>query len=84
MSEECKTCLGPHDAEVHSATVSIHRWLRARLRRLGEPVPPPKPRSVLPPGCAGVTNLSLLNAAARQRASRRGGLGAKGARGQRR
>jgi len=30
----CKTCLVEHDEEIHAATVSIHEWLRSRVRRI--------------------------------------------------
>ncbi len=77
---ECKTCAGEHDIEIHDATRSIHQWLRARLRRVLEPVPPPEPREVTP-GLPGVSILTLRTAAARKRASRRCELAAKGTRG---
>jgi hypothetical protein len=28
----CKTCLVEHDEEIHAATLSIHEWLRSRVR----------------------------------------------------
>lgn len=35
----CKKCLVEHDEAIHEATVSLHEWLRAKLRRaLAEPV----------------------------------------------
>jgi len=28
---ECPTCLGVHDEAIHSATMSIHLWLREQV-----------------------------------------------------
>jgi hypothetical protein len=28
QSSDCKICFGPHDDEIHSATVSIRQWFR--------------------------------------------------------
>jgi hypothetical protein len=30
----CKTCLVEHDEDIHAATLSIHEWLRWRVRRV--------------------------------------------------
>jgi hypothetical protein len=30
---ECRTCLGPHDDEIHNATVAIHDWFRWQVTR---------------------------------------------------
>jgi len=27
-AKECRLCCGPHDEEVHAATLSIHLWLK--------------------------------------------------------
>jgi len=36
----CKKCLVEHDEAIHEATVSIHEWLRDRVRqRIDPPVP---------------------------------------------
>ena len=44
---DCKVCLVEHQAEIHSATVNIRRWLREDLRRKlqapAQPQPPSKP-----------------------------------------
>ena len=32
-SGECPTCLGPHEEEIHSATIRIHRWFRTEVTR---------------------------------------------------
>ncbi len=74
---ECKTCAGAHDPEIHAATRSIHRWLRAQVRRVLEPLPVPKPRTFTPPSVRDVVGLRLPTIAERKRASR---LGARGAR----
>jgi ABC-type Zn2+ transport system substrate-binding protein/surface adhesin len=31
--ENCQLCLGPHDDEIHDATVNIHIWLRQEIAR---------------------------------------------------
>jgi hypothetical protein len=48
MTPECRTCLGRHDPEIHAATLRIHAWVRQRLRRLLEPLPPPGPAKAHP------------------------------------
>ena len=35
--DECATCAGRHDEEIHDATVSIHQWLRLEVQRWIEP-----------------------------------------------
>jgi hypothetical protein len=37
----CKTCLVEHDEAIHAATLSIHEWLRSRVRPIviDEPLP---------------------------------------------
>jgi hypothetical protein len=37
----CKTCLVEHDEDIHAATVSIHEWLRSRVRPIAieQPLP---------------------------------------------
>ncbi len=30
---ECPTCLGPHEEEIHIATVRVHRWFRTEVTR---------------------------------------------------
>ena len=37
---ECRVCLGPHDEAVHSATVTIHLWLRREVARRTSSGPP--------------------------------------------
>ena len=32
-ARECRVCLGRHDEDVHSATVTIHMWLRREVAR---------------------------------------------------
>jgi hypothetical protein len=55
---ECKVCAGPHDPLVHGATERVHGWLRARVRRVLEPVAiPPQRLKPYPPGMAAVTEL---------------------------
>jgi hypothetical protein len=29
----CKVCMGPHDEEIHAATVSIRLWFRSQVTR---------------------------------------------------
>jgi len=41
----CKTCLVEHDEEIHAATLSIHEWLRSRVRPIV--VQPPVEESVV-------------------------------------
>ena len=28
---DCKVCYGPHDAEIHEATLSVHAWFRQEV-----------------------------------------------------
>ena len=72
---ECRVCLIEHDDEIHAATLSVHQWLRQRLRRVLEPAPPSRQRKDVLPGLPGITTLSLSSAEQRTRASRLGGLG---------
>jgi hypothetical protein len=30
---ECRTCLGPHDDEIHAATLSVRRWFRDEVTK---------------------------------------------------
>ncbi|MGD0497806.1 MAG: hypothetical protein ABSC23_05150 [Bryobacteraceae bacterium] len=30
---ECPVCLGPHDDEIHAATLSVRRWFRGQVMR---------------------------------------------------
>jgi hypothetical protein len=30
---ECALCFGPHDPDIHEATVSIHDWFRHEIER---------------------------------------------------
>lgn len=30
---ECALCFGPHDPDIHDATVSIHNWFRHEIER---------------------------------------------------
>lgn len=32
-ARECRVCLGRHDEDIHSATVTIHLWLRREVAR---------------------------------------------------
>ncbi len=32
-TRECRTCSGPHDEEMHAATIRVHRWFRERVKR---------------------------------------------------
>jgi hypothetical protein len=32
-SKECRACLGPHDDEIHDATVALHEWFRRYITR---------------------------------------------------
>jgi hypothetical protein len=29
--KNCRLCLGPHDEEIHEATLRIHTWLRGEI-----------------------------------------------------
>jgi hypothetical protein len=29
----CKVCLGPHDEEIHAATVSVRLWFRSQVTK---------------------------------------------------
>ena len=31
---ECPVCLGPHDEDIHIATIRIHRWFRAEVTKV--------------------------------------------------
>jgi hypothetical protein len=33
QEKECKICLVEHDEEIHSATLSVHEWLREKVTR---------------------------------------------------
>jgi len=35
---ECPVCLGPHDEEIHAATVAVHRWFRGEVTKSFEPL----------------------------------------------
>jgi hypothetical protein len=30
---ECRICLGPHDDEIHAATLSVRRWFRNEVTK---------------------------------------------------
>jgi hypothetical protein len=30
---ECRICLGPHDEEIHAATLSVRRWFREEVTK---------------------------------------------------
>jgi len=30
---ECRICLGPHDDEIHEATLSVRRWFREEVTK---------------------------------------------------
>ena len=30
---ECRICLGPHDEEIHAATLSVRRWFRDEVTK---------------------------------------------------
>ena len=30
---ECRICLGPHDDEIHAATISVRRWFREEVTK---------------------------------------------------
>jgi len=30
---ECRICLGPHDDEIHEATLSVRRWFRDEVTK---------------------------------------------------
>lgn len=38
--ENCQLCLGPHDDEIHDATLNIHIWLREEIARKIAPFTP--------------------------------------------
>ena len=40
---DCAVCYGKHDGEVHAATIRVHQWLRLRLQRALQPLPPRPP-----------------------------------------
>jgi hypothetical protein len=31
MPTECRTCLGEHDEEIHSATLAVHNWFQREV-----------------------------------------------------
>jgi hypothetical protein len=35
---ECPTCMGPHDEEIHAATLSVRQWFRGEVTKSFEPV----------------------------------------------
>jgi hypothetical protein len=43
--KNCKICLVEHDEAIHEATLSLHEWLRERIRHVGEE---PKPEDLAP------------------------------------
>ena len=44
--KHCKICLVEHDEAIHEATLSLHEWLRERMRHVGEE---PRPEEVVAP-----------------------------------
>ncbi len=40
---DCKVCLVEHQPDIHNATLSVHRWLKDRIRRSLEPPATPTP-----------------------------------------
>ena len=36
---ECPVCFGPHNEEIHDASVSVRNWFRADVLRRMEPPP---------------------------------------------
>ena len=43
--KNCKVCLVEHDESIHEATLSLHEWLRERIRHVGEE---PRPEEIAP------------------------------------
>jgi len=39
---DCRVCLGEHDDDIHSATLDVHAWYRARVTRYFEKDDPPE------------------------------------------
>jgi hypothetical protein len=42
--KNCKVCLVEHDEAIHEATLSLHDWLRERMRHVGEE---PRPEEIV-------------------------------------
>jgi len=42
---ECRVCLGPHDREIHIATVHLHQRWKERLLAALKPVPVAVPKT---------------------------------------
>ncbi|HJT88435.1 MAG TPA: hypothetical protein VJ732_11275 [Bryobacteraceae bacterium] len=36
-SSDCPVCLGEHQEEIHSATLSVHQWFRAEVTKSFQP-----------------------------------------------
>ena len=36
---ECPVCLGPHDEEIHAATLNVRQWFRGEVTKSFEPLP---------------------------------------------
>ena len=73
--DECRVCSGDHDPELHSAVLSIRRWLRERLMLVLTPIKSSKPRSTVH-GLLNVRTLTLpTHARRRARPDRMGGMG---------
>jgi len=36
---DCRICLGPHDEEIHAATVSVRQWFREEVTKSFQPIP---------------------------------------------
>jgi hypothetical protein len=73
MTDDCRLCGVQHDNEIHAATLRVHSWLRARLRRVLEPPPVKSPqlrRRLGPPMVAVAAVQSLRCPAARKKEAR--------------
>ncbi len=61
-SSECRVCLGPHDEEVHAATLSVRSWFRTEVLK-GFALEPPESADVLAM-CDGLADSERLFAEA--------------------
>ncbi|PWU04285.1 MAG: hypothetical protein C5B51_17105 [Terriglobia bacterium] len=38
QTRDCRVCLGPHDDEIHAATLAVRKWFREEVTKGFQPV----------------------------------------------
>ena len=76
-ADECRVCAGPHDQEIHDATLAVHAWLRDHLALALAPVATPK--KYKQPAARTLDQIAgwRLTGEERRRASRKGARGSR-------